>query len=59
MSPYDSDELTVIVEKVGAEFFVLWSPETAEHDPDYRQFGPFRTRTSAETFATTCWRSYS
>ena len=54
MSPYSSDDLTAVVEESGSEFVVLWSPDTAEHYPDYREFGPFRTRASAETFAAMC-----
>lgn len=50
MSPYDSDDLTEIIEKDGSEFVVLWSPETAEHRPDYRELGRFATRTQAERF---------
>jgi hypothetical protein len=50
MSPYDSDDLTTIVEKYGGEFVVLWSPETAEHDADYRELGKFPTRSEAERF---------
>ena len=34
MSPYDSEELTTLIEEEGKEFVVLWSPETAEHEPD-------------------------
>jgi hypothetical protein len=26
------------LEEERGEFVVLWSPETAEHDPDYRTF---------------------
>jgi hypothetical protein len=34
-------KLTTLIEKKGEEFVVLWSPETAEHDPDYRELGRF------------------
>jgi len=50
MSPYESDDLTEIIERNGGEFVVLWSPETAEHDPDYRELGRFSTRAEAEAF---------
>ena len=50
MSPRDSDELTESIAQDGNEFVVLWSPETAEHDPDYRELGRFRTRQQAEAF---------
>jgi hypothetical protein len=53
MSPYESDDLTTVVEKHGSEFVVLWSPETAEHDADYRELGRFRTRAQAESFLAT------
>jgi hypothetical protein len=53
MSPGDSDELTEVIEKDGDEFVVLWSPETAEHDPDYRELGRFRSRAEAEAFLAT------
>jgi hypothetical protein len=29
---------------------VLWSPETAEHDPDYRELGRFSSRKKALEF---------
>lgn len=50
MTPYDSDDLTTIIELGGGEFVVLWSPETAEYDPDYRELARFATRTEAESF---------
>ena len=50
MSPFKSDDLTEIIEEDGKRFVVLWSPETAEHDPDYRELGRFATRRDAEAF---------
>ena len=50
MSPSKSDDLTELVEQSGDEFVVLRSPDTAEHDPDYRELGRFPTRTKAEEF---------
>jgi len=50
MSPYDSDDLTTIIAPCSGEFVVLWSPETAEHDADYRELGRFPTRAQAEKF---------
>ena len=50
MSPYKSDDLTEIIEHSGDKFVVFWSPETAEHDPDYRKLGTFPTRRQAEAF---------
>ncbi len=50
MSPEDSDELTEIVMREGDEYVVLWSPETAEHDPDYRELSRFKSQEQAEAF---------
>lgn len=49
-TPVESDDLTVLVEPDGDEFVVLRSPDTAEHDPDYREVGRFPTREKAERF---------
>jgi hypothetical protein len=53
MSPYESEDLTEIIKQEDGDFVVLWSPETAEHDPDYRQRGRFQTRAQAEAFLAT------
>jgi hypothetical protein len=50
MQPYDAEELTTLIEAAGEEFVVLWSPETAEHDPDYRELGRFPSRQKALEF---------
>jgi hypothetical protein len=50
MTPYKSKELTTIIEEEGKEFIVFWSPETAEHDPDYRELGRFPSREKALEF---------
>jgi len=50
MSPCDSEELTTLIEVEGKEFVVFWSPETAEHDPDYRELGRFPSREKALEF---------
>ena len=50
MTPYKSEDLTELIEQEGKEFIVLRSPDTAEHDPDYRELGRFPTRTGAEAF---------
>lgn len=47
MTPYESDDLTEIIEQRGDSFVVLWSLETAEHDPNYREPGKFKTRKQA------------
>jgi hypothetical protein len=50
MSPYESDDLTEVIEPDGGAFAVLWSPETAAHQPDYRELGRFPSRAQAEAF---------
>ena len=50
MSPYESDDLTEVVEEDGGEFVALRSPETAGHGPDYEEIGRFATRAQAEHF---------
>jgi hypothetical protein len=49
-SPEDSEDLTEVVERDGADFVVLRSPDTAEHDPDYEEIGRFPTRKAALAF---------
>jgi hypothetical protein len=53
MTPATSNDLTHIVERDGNNFVVLWSPETAEHDPEYQELGAFPTRRQAEAFLAT------
>jgi hypothetical protein len=50
MTPCDSEDLTTAIEQDGKEFVVFRSPDTAEHDPDYREVGRFSTRARAEEF---------
>jgi predicted nucleic acid-binding Zn-ribbon protein len=50
MSPFDSETLTTMIEQDGKEFVVLWSPDSAEHEPDYRELGRFPTREQAVEF---------
>src|ERR1700745_2589573 len=50
MSPFDSERLTTLIECDGAEVVVYRSPDTAEHEPDYRELGPFPTREQAIEF---------
>jgi hypothetical protein len=50
MTPVRSEDLTELIEQKGAEFVVLRSPETAEHDPDYRELGRFPTHDEALRF---------
>jgi hypothetical protein len=53
LTPYDSDDLTEMIMPDGNEFIVLRSPETAEHNANYRELGRFTTRAEAETFLAT------
>jgi DNA-directed RNA polymerase subunit RPC12/RpoP len=50
MTPYKSDDLSELIERRGNKFVVLWSPEMAEHKPDYYELGQFHTRAQAEAF---------
>ena len=50
MTPYESDDLTHITEKRGAEFVVLRSPDAAEHSPEYFELASFPSRTEAESY---------
>jgi hypothetical protein len=50
MTPYGSEELTTLIEEEDGQFVALWSPETAEHNPDYRELGRFPSREKALEF---------
>ena len=50
MTPYNSEDLTELIEQEGEEFVAMRSPESAEHDPDYCLLGRFLTRAQAEEF---------
>lgn len=50
MTPFKSEDLTELIEQDGAEFVVIRSSESAEHDPDYRELGRFPTCAKAEEF---------
>jgi hypothetical protein len=50
MSPIDSDDLTMIIEKRGDVFAVLRSPPSAEHSPDYRLVVEFPSMERAKAF---------
>jgi hypothetical protein len=45
-----SEDLTELIEQDHGEFVVIRSPDTAEHNPDYRELGRFPTREKAEEF---------
>jgi hypothetical protein len=42
--------MTEFISREGGEFVAMRSPDTAEHDPDYRELGRFPTRAKAEAF---------
>jgi hypothetical protein len=48
MTPFDSHDLTELIEQEGDKFVALRSPSSAEHDPDYRELGRFPSRAQAE-----------
>jgi hypothetical protein len=50
MTPYESDDLTEVIEADGDKFVVLRSSETAGDQPDYRELGRFSTCAEAEAF---------
>jgi hypothetical protein len=50
MSPRKSDDLTTVIAPDKGQFVVLWSPESAEHDPNYCELGRFSTRAKAQAF---------
>jgi hypothetical protein len=50
MSPFNSEDLTELIEHDGNEFVAIRSPNSAEHDPAYREVGRFPTREKAEEF---------
>jgi hypothetical protein len=50
MSPYESDDLTEIIEEDGGTFIVLRSRDTAEHAPDYCELAKFATREQAQSY---------
>jgi hypothetical protein len=50
MTPTTSDDLTTLVTKQDDAFVVLYSLETAEHDPDYCELGRFSTEQQAVQF---------
>jgi len=50
MSPYDSDDLTHVIEQDGNRLVVLRSPEAAEHCPDYFELASFPNRVDAERY---------
>ena len=54
MSPYDSDDLTEIIEEREGQFLVYRSPASAEHYPNYERIAKFPTLKQAETYVGLC-----
>jgi len=52
MSPTESDDVTEVVVPDGDQFVALRSPQTAEHNADYRELGRFPTRAKARAYLT-------
>jgi hypothetical protein len=50
VSPYDADDLTMVMEHRGSEFVVLQSPQSAGHSADYHEVGRFASRKKAEAY---------
>jgi len=50
MSPFDSENLSELIEQDGNEFVAIRSSKSADHDPDYREVGRFPTLEAAEEF---------
>jgi len=42
--------MTTVIETDGGDYVVLWSPETAKDEPDYRELGRFPSRALAVEF---------
>jgi hypothetical protein len=53
MTPYESDDLTHVIEASGDTFLVLRSPDTAEDRPDYRELARFSTQEQANSYLAT------
>lgn len=50
MTPYDSEDLTEIIEQYKEQFVVLRSPDTAEHEPCYEEVDRFDTLEAASAY---------
>jgi hypothetical protein len=50
MSPYESNDLTEIIEEREGAFVVLRSPQAAEHLPDYYKVAKFLTHEQAKSY---------
>ena len=49
-SPYESEDLTEVVEEVGGAFVVMRSPDSAGHRPEYRALARFTSAELARRF---------
>jgi hypothetical protein len=59
MSPYDSEDLTVIVEERAGELIVYRSPGTSEHHPNYESIGTFSTLKETEIYCNDAPRNHT
>jgi hypothetical protein len=50
MSPYESEDLSEIIEKSDKQYVVLRSQSSAGHTPRYREIARFATKKGAEAF---------
>ena len=59
-TPYDSEDLTGLIEQDAGEYVVYVSPASAEHEPDYEEIGRYMSKQIAEKIMTrhieTEWR---
>ena len=52
MTPYDSDDLTGVIEQQDGEFIVFRSPDTAEDNPCYEEVDRFDNLNAASVYVT-------
>lgn len=57
-SPYDSDDLTFLVEHDEGQYVISMSPRSAEHTPDYDEIALAPTLGGAETYVKLRQSSY-
>lgn len=50
MTPYDSDDLTEVIEQREGKYVVLRSPDLAEDKPEYKEIDRFDTLKSASAY---------
>ena len=50
MTPYDSEDLTEVIEQQHGEFIVVRSPDTAEDKPRYEEVERFDTINAASAY---------